>query len=174
MRLWRALAIFLLLAAPAHAMTIGEASDGHANKTIQDYIADFVDVPEGGTNWKVFGTTKEIKIETLTEEGYDLVYSKPEFQPEVQALNGQDVKIKGYMFPLDGTEEQKNFLFGPFPLSCPFQYHVGPSLVIEVYADNHPVTFDYEPVTMMGTLELVPDDPEYSVFYRLKNARQVP
>ncbi|MCB9983609.1 MAG: DUF3299 domain-containing protein [Rhodospirillales bacterium] len=173
MRLWLALIAFLLLVTPAHALSFEESSDGHSNKTIQDYIADFVDVPKGGTNWKVFGTTKEIPIETKTEDGYDLVYSKPDFQPEVKALDGKEIKIKGYMFPLDGTEDQKNFLFGPFPLSCPFQYHVGPPLVIEVHADNNPVTFDYEPVVITGTLELVPDDPEYSVFYRLKDARQV-
>jgi hypothetical protein len=78
-----------------------------------------------------------------------------------------------YMFPLNETEEQKLFLFGPFPLSCPFQYHVGPALVLEVHADKNPVTFDYEAITITGTLELVPDDPEYSVFYRLNNAKQV-
>ena len=50
---------------------------------------------------------------------------------------------------------------------------MGPSLVIEVHADNHPVEFDYEPVTIKGTLELVSDDPEYSTFYRLTDAKQV-
>ena len=77
------------------------------------------------------------------------------------------------MFPLDETEGQKHFLFGPFPLSCPFQYHVGPSLVVEVHADKNPVFFDYEPVTIAGTLELVPEDREYSVFYRLKDAQEI-
>lgn len=77
------------------------------------------------------------------------------------------------MFPLDETENQKLFLFGPFPLSCPFHYHVTPSLVLEVHADKHSVKFSYDPVVMTGTLELVPDDPEYSTFYRLKDAKQV-
>lgn len=163
-----------ILITPVYAFSYEEGvSDGHTNKTIQDYIADFVDVPEGAINWKVLGTTQEIVIETKTDDGYDLTYSKPEFKPEVQALNGKEIKIKGYMFPLDETEGQRQFLFGPFPLSCPFQYHVGPPLVLEVHADNHPIPFDYEPVVIEGTLELVADDPEYSVFYRLKNARQV-
>lgn len=162
----------------SHALTTEETYSiedirGEQTKTIEDYIEDFVDVPEGGINWKVFGTTQEIHIETKDADGFDLAYTKPEFAPEVKALDGQQIKIKGYMFPLDETEEQKLFLFGPFPLSCPFQYHVGPALVLEVHADKNPVTFDYEAITITGTLELVPDDPEYSVFYRLNNAKQV-
>lgn len=172
MRFYLTLLAFLMLTSPAFAFTEEEFS-GEKTMTIQDYIKDFVDIPEGGTDWKVFGTTKEIQIETKTDDGYELVYSKPEFAPEVKALDGQKVIIKGYMFPLDGTEQQRNFLFGPFPLSCPFRYHVGPPLVFEVHAAENPVIFDYDPITITGILELVPDDPEYNVFYRLKEAKQL-
>lgn len=165
-------AFFCMIATPTYALTMEELS-GEKTMTIQDYIADYVDVPEGAIDWKIFGTTKEIDAQSKTKDGYDNFYSKPDFQPKVKALDGKEIKVKGYMFPLDETDEQKEFLFGPFPLTCPFQYHVGPSLVIEVHADKHPVEFDYDPVTITGTLELVPDDPEYSVFYRLNNARLV-
>jgi len=173
MRILYAVVALFFLIAPAHALTMEEEISGETNMNIEDYIKDYVDVPEGGTNWKIFGTTKEIKAHTKTEDAYDNQYSKPSFQPEIKVLDGKKIKIKGYMFPLDGAEKQKLFLFGPFPLSCPFQYHVGPPLVLEVHANKHPIAFDYEPVTITGTLELVPDDPEYSVFYRLKDARQV-
>ena len=163
---------FFILALPAYSLSF-EIDSGESNMTITDYIEDYVDVPEGAIDWKVLGTTKEIEAHTKTEDGYDNQYSKPEFASEVRSLDGKEIKIKGYMFPLDGTEEQKLFLFGPFPLTCPYQYHVGPPLVLEVHADNQPVKFDYEPVMMIGTLELVSDDPEYSIFYRLKNAKQV-
>lgn len=173
MQLWLTFFVFMVCIPSVHAFTIEPLVNGEQTKTIEDYIQDYVDVPDGGTNWRIFGTTKESLIETKTPDGYDLMYSKPKFTPEVKELDGKEIKIKGYMFPLDNTDDQKLFLFGPFPLTCPFQYHVGPPLVIEVHADNHPVTFDYEPVVITGTLELVPDDPEYSVFYRLKNARRV-
>lgn len=164
--------ICLLNSSDAFAFYMEEGS-GEKTMTIEDYIEDFVDVPENGTNWKLLGTTKEITIETKTDDGFDLIYAKPEFQKEVKALDGKEIILKGFMFPLDGTPDQKLFLFGPFPLSCPFRYHVGPALVVEVHADKNPVTFDYDPVTLKGTLELVPDDPEYSVFYRLKNVKQI-
>ena len=172
MRLLPAFFVFFIVVSPFYALAFEESS-GEATMTITDYIQDYVDVPEGAVDWKVFGTTTETEAHARTEDGYDNQYSKPNFQPEVKALDGKEIIVKGYMFPLDGTEEQKLFLFGPFPLTCPFQYHVGPPLVIEVHADNHPVKFDYEPVVITGTLEVVPDDPEYSVFYRLKDARQV-
>ena len=157
---------------PAYALSIEEGGT-EKTKTIEDYIKDYVDVPDGATDWKVFGTTQATEVKQETEDGLDWVYIKPTFTPEVEALDGTQITIKGFMFPLDGTEEQESFLLGPFPMSCPYQYHVGPALVLEVHADGNPVTFTYDAVVMTGTLELVEDDPEYSVFYRLKDAKQV-
>lgn len=157
---------------PAYAFTEEEIT-GEKTMTIEDYIEDFVDVPEGAINWRMLGTTRSTEVITKEEDDYDLIYYKPKFAPQVKELDGKEIKIKGFMFPLDQTEEQKLFLFGPFPLSCPYQYHVGPSLVLEVHVSKNPILFNYDAITITGTLELVPDDPEYSVFYRLKNARQV-
>jgi hypothetical protein len=161
----------LLFMSASHAFTMNDVRS-EPTQTIEDYIKDFVDIPDGGIDWRTFGTTKSVTVTMTTEEGYENQYSQPEFQPEVLELDGKEIRIKGYMFPLEQTEKQKLFLFGPFPLSCPFQYHVGPSLIIEVHADNQPISFDYEPITIVGTLELVANDPEYSVFYRLKGAKQ--
>lgn len=157
----------------AQAYTQEQSPSGEKTMTVLDYIKDYVDLPKGATDWKVFGATKEIEAHSKSDQGYDNQYTKPDFQPAIKALNGKEITVKGYMFPLDQTDDQKLFLFGPFPMTCPFQYHVGPALVLEVHADKNPVKFSYEPVTLKGTLELVPDDPEYNVFYKLTNARQV-
>lgn len=156
----------------AWALTYEPGADA-PTRNIEDYIKTYVDVPEDAVSWTIFGKTKEIDIKTKTPDGLDNEYSKPAFPPEVKALDGKEIKIKGFMFPLDATEGQKQFLFGPFPVNCPFQYHVGPSLVLEVHADGNPVKFSYDPIVLSGKLELVPDDPEYGTFYRLKNARQL-
>jgi hypothetical protein len=172
MKFFILMTVFLLTAAgPARALTMEEGSS-ETTKTIMDYIEDYVDIPEGAVDWKTFGTTKEVMVKTKTEDGYDWEYYKPEFQEDLRKLDGQKIIVKGFMFPLDSTEAQKLFLFGPFPVSCPFQYHVGPSLVLEVHADDHPVTFNYDPVVLEGTLQLVNEDPENNTFYRLINARQ--
>jgi hypothetical protein len=155
----------------AHALTTETNSDG-STRTIQDYISDYVDIPDGGTDWKLFGATKETDVKGKADDGYDFQYYKPGFTPELKALDGKDIVVKGFMFPLDEDEKQKLFLLGPFPVSCPFHYHVGPSLVIEVHADGNPVKFSYDPVVITGKLQLVSDDPENSTFYRVLDAKQ--
>ena len=168
------LLLFLFVCAPlnAYAITQEEGADA-PTRGIEDYIKDYVDIPEGATDWKTFGKTKFVSVETKDKDGLDFQYYKPQFTPELVALAGKKIKIKGFMFPLDETEDQKTFLFGPFPLNCPFQYHVQSNLVIEVHADKNPVAFTYDPVTLEGILELVPEDRENSTFYRLKDAAAV-
>jgi len=159
----------------AWAITTEQNADG-TPRTLTDLIGQYIDTPEGALNWKTLGHTGEVIVKTTRNvEGdvQDLEYVKPEFPPTVQQLDGQQITIKGYMFPLEESDDQKIFLLGPFPMSCPFHYHVGPSMVIEVHADQHPVKFSYDPVTITGTLELIPDDWENGLFYRLKDTHQV-
>lgn len=169
MRIFLILLLCVLCSQPAMSLEMEEGADA-PTRTLADYIKDYVDVPKNGTDWKVFGQTREISIETKDKDGLDVQYYKPEFSEELKDLDGKEIILKGYMFPLEGSEEQKLFLFGPFPINCPFQYHVGPSLVVEVHADK-PIKFDYEPLTLKGKLALVPEDPENGTFYRLMNAR---
>jgi len=166
-----AVGLFCLWSSAASAVSEEPMADA-PTRTIKDYIKDFVDVPEGATDWQIFGKTKEISVEGKGEDGLEFQYYKPEFPPELLALDGKRITVKGFMFPLDSTEEQKFFLFGPFPLNCPFQYHVGPSLVIEAYSEKNPVEFSYDPMVIEGTLELVPLDPQNSAFYRLRDVRK--
>ena len=164
--------MLLLASAPAFALTYEPGADA-PTRTLQDYITHYVDVPKGATDWKIFGKTKQTNVEGKTKDGYDFQYYKPQFTPEVKALDGKQVTVKGFMFPLDETEKQKMFLFGPFPVNCPFQYHVGPNLVLEVHADKSPVKFSYDAITLTGRLQLVQEDRQNSTFYRLLDAKQV-
>ena len=163
---------FFCLATSAHALTWVKGADA-PTRTLEDYIKDYVDVPKGATSWKIFGATKQVNVEGKTKDGYDFQYFTPVFTPDVKALNGKQITVKGFMFPLGETEKQTEFLFGPFPVNCPFQYHVGPNLVFEVHADKNPVKFSYDAVTVTGTLQLVDKDPENSTFYRLVDAKVV-
>jgi len=162
----------LFFSVSARALTYEQGADA-PTRTLEDYIKNYVDVPKGATDWKVFGKTREINIEGKTKDGMDFQYFKPGFTPEVKALDGKEITVKGFMFPLNSTEKQHLFLFGPFPVNCPYQYHVGPALVLEVHADKNPMAFSYDPIVVTGKLELVSKDPEFSVFYRLDDARQI-
>jgi hypothetical protein len=136
-------------------------------------IKNFVDTPEGGTPWEVFGETAQHEYSYKDEEGMEWSGVRPEFSDALKQMDGSDILIQGYMFPLGQEEKQPLFLLGPFPVSCPYHYHVKPNLIIEVHAKT-PVAFSYDAVNIKGTLELVPKDDEYNVFYRLKDAELVP
>ena len=136
-------------------------------------IQRFITTPLGGTRWDAFAETKQIPYTYKDEEGQEWNGVRPEFSPALQKLDGTEILIQGYMFPLSQKEGQTLFLLGPFPMSCPYHYHVTPSFVIEAHAQT-PQTFSYDAVNVKGRLELVPKDDEYNVFYRLRNAELLP
>lgn len=139
---------------------------------ILDIIPQFVTTPTGGTSWSVFGETIEHEYTYKEDDEYDYIGVRPEFSETLKNLDGKVIIIQGYMFPLGQEEEQATFLLGPFPLSCPYHYHVPPKLLLEVHAKT-PAKFSYDAVNIQGTLELVPDDTEYNVFYRLRDAQVI-
>ena len=167
-----ALVILLSILMAASGAAAQPAYDSET-MTIVDYIDEFIDIPAGAIDWKTLGETGETESTAKDEQGTEYTYVKPAFTPAVKALDGQIVTIKGYIFPLDGDEKQKQFLIGPFPVSCPFHYHVGPALIVEVNAAAHPVKFSYDPVIIRGRMEIVHDDPEFSTFYRLHDAQEI-
>ena len=92
--------------------------------------------------------------------------SKQKSNNWIKKYNGKTVTVMGFMFPLEQSEKQKKFLIGPYPLSCPFHYHVGPSQVIEISSDKA-IDFSFDPITIKGRLE-VKYNKETGTFYYLK------
>ena len=128
---------------------------------------------EGATSWEVFNKVKEVKVtETDKETGAENEYFKPEYTDEVKALDGKTIRIMGFMFPLTATKGQKNFLIGPFALSCPYHYHVSPKLNIEVFSAEKPIDFTYDQIVIEGKFE-VKFNQENQVFYFLNNAKLI-
>lgn len=169
------LAILAVLFWPLTARAFQEEMMTHETMSasfIIPFIPDFVTVPEGGLAWEVLAETREVEFEGETEQGYPLFGLRPEFPEKVQALDGEKVVMQGYMFPLEQSEKQSRFLFGPFPASCPYHYHVGPSMVIEVHAQR-PLDFSFDAVNLEGRLELVEMDVDFNIFYRMHEARLV-
>ena len=135
-------------------------------------VDDFIDMPEGGTSWQIFGETGMIEYSYKDKKGYDWLGFRPEFKEKAKNLNEKEILIQGYMFPLEQGEKQKSFLLSPFPLSCPYHPHVSSNLTIEVHAKD-PILFTYDAVNIKGKLELVEEDNLYNIFFRLKNSRTV-
>lgn len=149
----------ILFSLSSYAFTEGE----------QDYAEVFEPIKVDGdaVSWEVFEKVKEIDECTVDEEGFDYCVVKPEYTKEINELDGKEVTLMGYMFPLDDDTNQKLFLFGPYPLSCPFHYHTKPSLIVEVTSEDG-IEFTYDPIKIKGKFE-VKYNEETGIFYYLRN-----
>ena len=121
--------------------------------------------------WEIFATTTEHESCTQKDEdGYDICLIKPEYGKAIKPFHATKVTLMGYMFPLEQSEKHKNFLIGPYPLSCPFHYHASPTQMVEVFADKG-IALSYDPIKLEGVLELRYNE-ETGVFYYLNNAKK--
>lgn len=125
---------------------------------------------KGAVGWEIFATTQE-KYKVVKHDGLTDTYSLPQFSPEMQKLNGQNIRLTGFMFPLEQSEHQQRFLFGPFPPSCPFHYHAINALIVTVSAKK-PIAFTLDPLTLSGTLKLTGEAGDGD-FYHLEQAIRV-
>jgi hypothetical protein len=95
---------------------------------------------------------------------------KPNFDKEIEALNGQTVKIQGFMLPLEQTEKHKHFMLSVNPPSCFFCLPAGSEGLVEVYT-KQVFEFSYDPIIVSGTLLVLKND-EMGLYYRMQNALQ--
>ncbi len=142
------------------------------NLDLLSNIDEFINLPEGGTPWDVFGETVMHEYKFQDEEGFDWVGVRPEFDEKIKMLENRNILMQGYMFPLDQDEKQKTFLLIPFPPSCPYYPHVSSNLIIEVHAKKS-IKYSYDAVNIRGELELVENDDLYNIFFRLRNAVEI-
>jgi hypothetical protein len=95
----------------------------------------------------------------------------PQFSKDVAALDKKDVRLQGFMMPLDMGERQKRFLLVSMPPSCAFCLPGGPDQLVEVLAKN-PVKYGFDPIVVSGKFTVLKDDP-MGLYYRLTDATAV-
>lgn len=122
--------------------------------------------PAGAVSWRTLG-----QVKTYTEVVKGESFVRPKFDKTIASLDGQEITIKGFMFPLEMAEKQSRFVLSAYPPSCPFCLPGEPSHLIEVNCAK-PVAFTYNPVLIKGRLHLLRNDP-YGLFYRMTGARLV-
>jgi hypothetical protein len=92
----------------------------------------------------------------------------PQFSSGVAALNAKEVKVQGFMMPLEMGDRQTHFILSAMPPSCAFCMPGGPESLVEVKS-RAPIKFGFEPIVLTGKLAVLKDDPT-GVFYRLTEA----
>lgn len=114
---------------------------------------------KGVVSWKTLGEVKPVKQKDKFV---------PEFAKSVAALDKKEVKLQGFMMPLDMGEKQARFILTALPPSCSFCLPGGPEQMVEVQAKS-PVKYGFEPILLTGKLAVLKDDP-MGLYYRLTDA----
>jgi hypothetical protein len=94
----------------------------------------------------------------------------PQFSSEVAALNKKEVKMQGFMLPLQMGDKQTHFVLAAMPQTCAFCMPGGPESLVEVKSKT-PVKYTFDAIIMTGRLEVLKDDPT-GIFYRLTDAAE--
>jgi uncharacterized protein len=110
-------------------------------------------------SWKLFAQVELVK----QKDRY-----VPQFAKDVAALDQKQVKVQGFMMPLEVGDKQSHFVLTAMPQTCAFCLPGGPESMVEVKSKT-PVKYTFEPVVLTGKLAILKDDPT-GVFYRLVDA----
>ena len=159
-----------LLVAPRSASAEGAlpaADETIAPEDIPSVHNTFYQVPEGTVSWDILGTM-DVEVEVLGPLQTQMTKS---FSKETQALDGETVKVMGFLYPLKGGVTHEHFLLTAWPPSCPFCLPAGPTLMVETFTAE-PIDFTEGAILMAGRLELLENDPS-GFLYRMQEAKLV-
>jgi hypothetical protein len=110
-------------------------------------------------SWKTLSQVELVKV----KDRY-----VPQFADSVAKLDKKEVKLQGFMMPLEMGAKQQHFILSAMPQSCSFCMPGGPEQLVEVRSKT-PVAYGFEPIVLSGKLAVLKDDPT-GVFYRLTDA----
>ncbi|HWA39138.1 MAG TPA: DUF3299 domain-containing protein [Burkholderiales bacterium] len=94
----------------------------------------------------------------------------PQFSSNVTALDKKEVKVQGFMMPLEMGDRQSHFVLSAMPTTCSFCLPGGPEAMVEIKMKK-PVKYTFDPIVVTGKLAVLKDDPT-GVFYRIVDAVQ--
>ena len=87
----------------------------------------------------------------------------PVFADAILALDKTDVKVQGFIVPIESDPKQKHFVLSAVPMSCPFCMPAGPEAMVEVRLKEG-IEFSEAPIVVAGKFAVTKDDPR-GVFY---------
>ena len=144
-------------ALPAWAVTSNIPQAGLP--TASEYGATLLPERAGVVSWRTLAQVAPVKKDGRMSA---------EFSKDVLALDKRDVKLQGFIIPLDMGDKQKRFLLSAVPPHCSFCLPAGPDSVVEVIAKT-PVKYGFEPIVVSGRFMLLKDDAT-GMLYRLTDA----
>lgn len=125
----------------------------------------------GQSTW---GQLSLIRFE-LKEDPYGgLEYNPGKFTEMIQALDGTEIELPGFIVPLEGKNKQKHLFFSLYPYAnCFFCGNAGPETVIEVEMDgDNYLEYTDEQIKIKGIFRFIPADMQ-SVMFKLEQAKLI-
>jgi hypothetical protein len=139
------------------------------------YQGDTYNMDTIGANAQPAGGIWEVLLKLSYKESYDRNAGEmnffPIFTPEIRALDGKEVTVKGYILPMEANGEV--FLLSAYPAASCFycNKNAGPQSIMEIYPKK-PIPYEEGMVTIKGKLKLNYNDP-YKFSYLLEGAQMV-
>ena len=157
MRLFISLIVAVLAYGVAFAQTgrVEQMPQGTAPKPLPEV--------KGVVSWKTLA-----EVQTVKQKDKFV----PQFSSTITALDKKEVKLQGFMMPLEMGDRQKRFILSAMPVDCAFCVPGGPDQLVEIQAKN-PVKYGFEAIVVSGKLAVLRDDP-MGLYYRLTDAVVVP
>src|SRR5262249_38753252 len=90
-----------------------------------DYAATLLPELSGVVSWRTLAQVEPVK------HGSKMV---PQFSKDILGLDKQQVRVQGFIIPLEMSDKQKHFLLSAVPPHCPFCLPAGPDAMVEVEA----------------------------------------
>lgn len=153
-------AALLAVAIPVAALDTNVPANGLPSAS--DYSAQMLPELAGVVSWKTLAQVEPVK------QGNKMV---PQFSRDILGLDKKDVRVQGFIIPLDMGDKQAHFLLSAVPPHCPFCLPAGPDAIVEVHAKK-PLAYGFEPILVAGRFAVLKDDPA-GVLYRMTDAESV-
>lgn len=122
-----------------------------------------------------WNTLAQVKFHREYSEtfGFEVNVKPPEFSNELMALNGKEIKVKGYVIPVDVELGMYMVSANPFA-NCFFCGNAGPETVVELFpGGKFPRFATDQMVTFKGILQINTQGEMNAVPYQLFQAEVV-
>ena len=119
--------------------------------------------------WNTFAQVKFHRQYSETF-GFEVNVKPPEFSKELMALNGKEIKVKGYVIPVDAELGMYMVSANPFA-NCFFCGNAGPETVVELFPNGRFPRFSTDQmVTFKGILQINTQGEMNAVPYQMFQA----
>lgn len=151
--------IALLLGCLGVAGAQNFSGPGNALPSAGEYAAKLLPELKGVVSWKTLAEVTPVRQKDRFV---------PQFSKSIAELDKKEVRLQGFMMPLDIGEKQARFILTAVPPGCAFCLPAGPDALVEVQAKT-PLKYGFEPIVVSGKFVVLNDDP-MGLYYRLTDA----